>query len=75
MKALVVEPIDVLGDSDFDVDDARSSDPCRSLIERTALTLLRTVCGLRVPCSALTCINVPIHTLKRNSTTSPSCMT
>jgi conjugative relaxase-like TrwC/TraI family protein len=31
--------------------------------------------GVRDMIEAMTCANAPIHTLKRNSTTSPSCMT
>jgi amino acid transporter len=37
--------------------------------------VLRTLCGLRGVTPALTCAHVSIHTLNRNSTTSPSCMT
>jgi len=44
-------------------------------IEHISLNLLRTVCGLRGVAPHLTCTNVSIQTLKRNSTTSPSCMT
>jgi hypothetical protein len=43
--------------------------------QQVLLKRLRTVCGLRESRTALTCANAPIHTLKRNSTTSPSCMT
>ena len=36
------------------------------------LRLLRTICGLEAPIPPLTCANASIHTLNRNSTTSPS---
>ena len=49
--------------------------PLNGQIEHIALNFLRTVCGLGQVAPHLTCGNVPIQTLKRNSTTSPSCMT
>jgi hypothetical protein len=42
---------------------------------RQALDFLRTLCGLRWVAPLLNRGNASIHTLKRNSTTSPSCMT
>lgn len=44
-------------------------------IEHPGLKFLRTLCGLRGPTPSLTCTNALIHTLKRNSTTSPSLIT
>ncbi len=49
--------------------------PQNEQIKHIALNFLRTVCGLGQGASPLTCKNVPIQTLKRNSTTSPSAMT
>ena len=52
----------------------RSGPPnCR--IEPVALDLLRTLCGLAEVAPPLNCGSAPIHTLKRNSTTSPSAIT
>ncbi len=51
----------------------RPSETARS--RPTPLKLLRTRCGLGAPHKPLTCANRPIHTLKRNSTTSPSAIT
>ena len=49
--------------------------PGNGRIEPVTLDFLRTLCGLGGVIPHLTCGNAPIHTLKRNSTTSPSCMT
>jgi hypothetical protein len=46
-----------------------------SPIEPIRLKFLRTVCGLGGVIPTLTCANALIHTLKRNSTTSPSAIT
>ncbi len=46
-----------------------------SPIEPILLKFLRTLCGLSAATPPLTGANAPIHTLKRNSTTSPSCIT
>jgi hypothetical protein len=49
--------------------------PSEQPIEPIPLKFLRTLCGLRGVTPLLTCANAPIHTLKRNSTTSPSAIT
>ena len=43
--------------------------------ELVSLKFFRTLCGLGGLDRPLSCANAPIHTLKRNSTTSPSAMT
>ena len=49
--------------------------PASGQIEPVTLNFLRTLCGLRGVTPPLTCTNASIHTLKRNSTTSPSAIT
>ncbi len=49
--------------------------PPKRPIEPIVLKFLRTLCGLAVTTPPLTWANTQIHTLKRNSTTSPSAIT
>jgi hypothetical protein len=49
--------------------------PLNQPIEPITLNFLRTLCGLGGVTPPLTWANASIQTLKRNSTTSPSCIT